>query len=120
LLGVGLGPPLLLVPLISGGEYHQSDNKDDDNGDECDLVHRSSMCLVMNSAMLMATSPKRIRSISSAVSIVQIYNIILRPPNKVYSSSSNSISSSFSNFSDARSSRVISCTNASRSREIYS
>jgi hypothetical protein len=31
----------------------------------------------MNSAMLMATSPKRIRRISSAVSMNQIYNIIL-------------------------------------------
>jgi hypothetical protein len=31
----------------------------------------------MNSAMLMATSPNRSRRISSAVSIVQIYNIIL-------------------------------------------
>jgi len=76
-------PPLLLVPLISAGEYQQSDNKDDDNGDECDLGHRSSMCLVRNSPMLMATSPNRIRVISSAVSIVQIYNINLEPPNKV-------------------------------------
>ena len=65
------------MPLISAGEYQQSDNKDDDNGDECDLGHRSSMCLVRNSPMLMATSPNRIRVISSAVSIVQIYNIIL-------------------------------------------
>jgi len=78
---VQVPPPRLLMSVVSGGEYHQSYDKDDDDGDESDFVHRSSMCLVRNRPIPIAPSPK-IRSVSiSAVSIVQIYNINLTSPN---------------------------------------